>query len=231
MKRKSILIVIILSIIVLTGCSNKNQDSDALKFKNDYESLNGVETTEKGVYYRSINIDEDNPIVYTTFKDVKEKIENDDSFILYVGFAACPWCRTVIPYIIKSAKENNINKIYYINIREDNTKQSDLRGYYKLDKNNKVIYDVYPDKYYHDVLDTLDDFLTPYTLTNGDKEVKTGENRLYAPTLVAYKDGEAIALDECLSDNQKDGYQELTDEIIDDMTEKANKLFEKYKND
>ncbi len=229
MKKKKMGILIVIAMILM-GCTTKPENKDALKFKEEYEALNGVETSTPGAYYREIQIVKNNPIVYTTFKEVKEKIANQESFLLYVGFSACPWCRTVIPYILEEANENNIAKIYYINVREDNTKESDLRGYYTLDDYQNVIYDIYPDKYYHSVLNTLDAFLTPYTILSDNKEIETGENRLYAPSLIAYQNGNAIALDTCISEKQKNGYQELDEEIIFDIKEKANTLFQKYKN-
>lgn len=223
MIKKIALLTVLL--IAFTGCSN---NSDAAKFKKDYESLNGKETETKGITYRSISIDSDNPIVYSSFKEVKEKVDNKETFIVYVGFAGCPWCRSVIPYILESAKENDIDKIYYVNVREDNTKESDLRGYYKLDEDNNVVVDVYPDKYYHDVLNTLSDYLEPFTLETEDgKTIETGENRLYAPSLIAYKNGKAIGLDECISDKQTNGYEKLTKKMISDMKSKATKVFKK----
>ncbi len=225
MKKKLLLILLVL-VVFLTGCS-KNE-SDAAKFKKEYEDLNGQ--SNNGVLYREIEIPEDNPIVYTSFKEINEKINKGESFILYVGFSACPWCRTVIPYILKEAASNKIDKIYYINVREDNTKESDLRGYYTV-KDNKLVYEVYPDKYYHDFINTLDEFLTPYTVTNEKNEtIETGENRLFAPSLIAYKDGRAIALDDCISDNQTDGYAPLTEEMIKNMQAKADNLFAKFNN-
>jgi len=226
MKKFLISTLILLFVITLTGCS---LESESDKFREDYESLNG-EKTEDGNKYREISIDYNNPIKYSSFKEVKEKIDNKDTFIVYVGFSACPWCRSVLPYVLESAKENKIDEIYYINVREDNTKESDLRGYFKLDENNNVVVDIYPDKYYHDVLNTLNDFLEPFTIENEQGEVfETGENRLYAPTIIVYKKGKAIALDECISDKQTDPYQKLTKEMQKEMKEKANKLFKEYK--
>ncbi len=225
---KSRIFLIITIILFLTGCT----DSDALKFKKEYEALNGVETSTNGVNYRDISIQEDNPMIYTTFKEVNEKIKNKDSFVLYVGFSSCPWCRSVIPYILEEADKHDIDKIYYINLREDGTRNTDLRGYYKIDENNKVVYDVYPDEYYHDILNTLKDFLSSYTLLDKDnKKIETGENRLYAPSLIVYKNGNAVILDECISNKQDDPYQELTDEIISDIKAKADALFKEYNSD
>lgn len=226
MKKKIFgLAIFAVMLFLISGCTSK----DAKKFKEDYEALNGVETSTSGVYYRSITIDSDNPIVYSSFKEVSEKIESKDDFIVYVGFSACPWCRSVIPYVLESAKENKIKKIYYINVREDNTRASDLRGYYKLDEKGNVVVDVQADEYYKKVLNTLDDYLSPYTLTDTNgKTVETGENRLYAPTVIVYKEGKAVALDECISDSQTNGYMDLTDEMIADIKTKADALFKKY---
>lgn len=224
MKKKLLLIGIIFTILVtLTGC-----ESDSSKFKEDYESLNGEKTGYEDYKHREIEIDSDNPIIYSSFKEVLDKINNKETFIVYVGFSGCPWCRSVIPYVLESAKENNIQEIYYINVREDNTKESDLRGYFKLDENNNVVVDIYPDKYYHDVLNTLNDYLQPFTIETEDGEViETGENRLYAPTIIAYKKGKAVALDECISEKQNDPYQKLTKEMQKEMKERANKVFKK----
>lgn len=225
---KKILICLLLVLFLVCGCKKETINEDAKKFKEDYESLNGV-TIKDDIKHRSITIEEDNPIVYKTFKDVSEMIDNKESFVVYVGFSACPWCRSVIPYVLEVAKDNNIDTIYYVNVRSDNTKASDLRGYYKLDKDNKPVVDIKADEYYYKVLNTLDEFLTPYTLeTSKGKKVKTGENRLYAPSFIVYKDGVAIGLDECISDKQTDGFMELTDEIIKDIKDKANTLFKKY---
>ena len=226
MKKILIGTLIVLFVITLTGCT---LESESDKFREDYETLNGEKTPDGNNTYREIEIDYNNPMKYSSFKEVLDKINNKESFVVYVGFSACPWCRSVIPYILESAKENNIDKIYYINVREDNTKESDLRGYYKLDENNNIIIDIYPDKYYHDVLNTLNDFLTPFTIENEEGEVfEIGENRLYAPTLIVYKKGKAIALDECISDKQNDPYQKLTKEMQKEMKEKANNVLKKY---
>lgn len=232
MKRNILITLLVVLLVLVGGCTKDNPEKfgkDAAKFKEDYEALNGKETGREGVVYRTITIDEKNPIEYITFKDVSEKINNKESFVVYVGFSACPWCRSVVPYALEVAKENNIDTIYYVNVRSDNTKASDLRGYYKLDKNNKAVVDIEADPYYHTVLNTLDKFLTPYTLeTSKGKVVETGENRLYAPSFIVYKDGVAVGLDECISDKQTDGFMDLTDEMIKDMKDKANNLFKKF---
>ena len=227
MKKNILIISLLLVVFLLTGCSKEYVGKDAKKFKEDYESLNGV-TIKDDMKHRSITIDEKNPFEYKTFEEIYEMITNKESFVVYVGFSACPWCRSVIPYVLEVAKENKIGPIYYVNVRSDNTKATDVRGYYKLGEKDKVEVDVPGDEYYYKVLSTLDEYLTPYTLKNSKgKEIKTGENRLYAPTFIVYKDGKAIGLDECISESQTDGFMDLTDEIIKDVKDKAETLFKK----
>ncbi len=228
MKKNVLLISLLLVILLLTGCNKEIVGKDAKKFKEDYESLNGVVIKDE-MKHRTITIDEKNPIEYKTFEEIAKMIEDKETFVVYVGFSACPWCRSVIPYVLEVAKEKKIDTIYYVNVREDNTKATDLRGYYKLNKDNKPVVDIPADSNYYKVLNTLDEFLTPYTLkTDKGKDVKTGENRLYAPSFIVYKDGKAIGLDECISDKQTDGFMELTDELIKDIKDKADTLFSKY---
>lgn len=228
MKKKYLFVLVLLVLVLsLTGCGKK-AGKDALKFKEDYESLNDKETSS-GTPYRKISIPEDNPIEYSTFKDIKEKIDNKEDFVMYVGFSACPWCRSVITPVLEVFKENKVKTVYYVNVRSDNTKETDIRGYYKLDEKDKVVVDVEKGEYYDDILSALSEFLTPYTLKNSKgKVIGTGENRLYAPTFVVFKKGAAVALDECISDNQNDAYMELTEDIIKDIKDKATKLIKNY---
>ena len=80
MKKKLLLIGIILTILfTLTGC-----ESDSSKFKEDYESLNGEKTQDGQNTYREINIDYNNPMTYSSFKEILDKINNKDTFIVYL---------------------------------------------------------------------------------------------------------------------------------------------------
>lgn len=230
MKKRFALVSLVL-LLIITACSNKISTirEDAKKFKQDYEALNGIETSKSGVFYRTISIEENNPIIYSSFKEVADKIDNKESFVVYVGFSSCPWCRSVIPYVLESAKENDIKDIYYVNVRSDNTRESDLRGYYKLNEKNKPVVDIKADENYYRVLNTLNDYLKPYTLeTSKGKKVLTGENRLYAPSFIVYIDGVAVGLDECIPESLSNGYEELTENIIKEIKDMANNLFQKY---
>lgn len=216
MKRVLNITFILLALFCLTGCAKKEVNSDALKFKEEYESINGVVREKDGKTIRTINIDENNPFVYKTAGDIVSLIDNKESFLVYFGFKDCPWCRSMIPYLIEVAKEKNINKIYYVDVK-------DIRDTLEVGEKNKIETVKKGTDDYYKLLEKLDSVLEDYTLKNSKgKEVETNEKRIYAPNIVAIKDGNPIKLESGNSDMQTDGYMELSDEIIKDMKEKIN---------
>ena len=82
------LLMLVLSIFLLTGCVDKN--SDAYKFKEEYESINGKKNDYNGKKYRKLTIPDDNVFVYATCKDIIEKMDKHETFIVYFGFKECP---------------------------------------------------------------------------------------------------------------------------------------------
>jgi len=98
---------------------------DALKFKEEYESLNGTKRESDGAIYQDIKIDENNPVKYVNAKEALEVLKNKTA-IMYVGANWCPWCRNAVPVLFEVAKDKNIETIYYLNL--DDEKDS-LRGF------------------------------------------------------------------------------------------------------
>ena len=145
---------------------------------------------------------------------------------MYFGDPLCPWCRSVIEKSIEVAKDNKIDKIYYIKIW-DNEGNEILRDKYQLNKKNKPELVSEGSKDYEKILEYLDEVLKDYTLTTEDGEkVEVGEKRIYAPNFVYIKEGKAVKLTEGISENQKDSREELTDEILKD----EEKLFTEFFN-
>ena len=213
MKKSKILmlITIVFSIFIVCGC--KDKQTDAAKFKEEYESYNG-EKNSSGKEYRSIEIDEDNPFIYKTEDELVEMIENKETFIAYFGFSTCPWCRSILPTLIKVAKDNNVDKIYYVDIL-------DIRDTMEIDENYNPVVKKEGTKGYERLLELLGEGLEDYTLTNKDgKTIVTNEKRIYAPNIAAIKDGQLEKLESGVSSLQTDGYMELTDEMINETYEK-----------
>lgn len=57
----------------------------------------------------------------TTFEEVLSKIDNKETFALFLGFDNCPWCQDVKPILQEEAKNLNTN-IYYIDTKDGKCK-------------------------------------------------------------------------------------------------------------
>ncbi len=219
---KKRLISIILGIALILGISvkyykdYKNIDestniTDAMKFKKEYEDLNG-EVTSSDKKYLTVSIDKKNPMVYKTDSEIVDILENGTG-VIYFGFNSCPWCRSVIETLINSAKENNVNRIYYVNIK-------DIRSKYQI-KNGELDLIQKGSESYNKILEILDEYLREYTIEDKD----TNEKRLYAPTVVGVKDGNIVGFHEATVPSQTDPYEGLTKIEKKELQEEYDKIF------
>lgn len=110
------------------------------------------------------SVPEENVFVYKDEDFVIDALKNS-SGILYLGFPECPWCQAYVVYLNEVAKENNISEIYYLNIKDIRT-------------NNTENYQ------------TLVGLLGEILMTDDN-----GNKRIYVPQVVFFKDGKVIAGD------------------------------------
>lgn len=214
------IIVTVLAAIVLVLNIQKvisnNSQTDGIKFKEEYEKLNGKKN-DQGKKYREITIDSKNKMVYKTTEEVLDLIDKKKSFVLYFGFDTCPWCRSVVPTLASISKELN-QEVYYIDVK-------DIRDTFELDDDNKPKLVKKGSKDYSKLLEKLEPVLEDYTLTDSDNnEIKVGEKRIYAPSIVSVIDGKAKELTTGISDKQTDGYMKLTKEMEKDTYNKIKKV-------
>ena len=208
MKRLLTILLLLIAVFTLTACE-ADKSTDAYRFKEEYEALNG-EDNGNGKEIRTIEISEDNPFVYATSDEIVEKMNNKESFVVYFGFAKCPWCRSMIEQLIKSAKDNNIKTIYYVDVLE-------IRDTYAFNDNGELEKTKDGTEGYMTLIDKMQDVLSDYTLTKEDGEkVLVGEKRIYAPNVVAVVDGNAEKMVEGISDGLEDPYSELTEDMKKD---------------
>ena len=125
---------ILMSVILMfgvVGCDTKKEEieepieTDAMKFKTEYESYNHYQNSEGNSIV--LSIPEDNPMVYASSTDVFNILESGTG-IIYFGFPTCPWCRNIVPVLIEVAQEQNIDKVYYFDvssIRSDDSSDYD----------------------------------------------------------------------------------------------------------
>lgn len=219
-NRLFMIIVTVLAAIVLVLNIQKvisnNSQTDGIKFKEEYEKLNGKKN-DQGKKYREITIDSKNKMVYKTPEEVLNLIDKKKSFVLYFGFDTCPWCRSVVPTLASISKELN-QEVYYIDVK-------DIRDTFELDDDNKPKLVKKGSKDYSKLLEKLEPVLEDYTLTDSDNnEIKVGEKRIYAPSIVSVIDGKAKELTTGISDKQTDGYMKLTKEMEKDTYNKIKKV-------
>lgn len=223
MKKKVFLILILFIGLFVTGCSTNNKD--ALKFKEEYEKINGDKTSYSDNKYRTLKIDKNNPYVYSSAKEILEKINNKETFYVYFGSSYCPWCRSVIEKSIESAQKNNIKKIYYVDMWSGFHNEI-LRDTYKLNDENEATKEKDGTKEYYKLLEKFDNLLEDYTLTTDDgEEVKVGEKRIFAPDFIYVENGVAKRITSATSEKQKDADAKLTKEILKDEEKSFDNFF------
>ena len=212
----ALIIACVITFIIINNSKKKTYTitNDSLQFKTDYESLNG-QTNSDGKTYPKVNIKSYNPIKYSSYEEIMN-ILNGGTGIIYFGFPECPWCRNLVPVLIDSAIDNNVDMIYYLNIRDD-------RDTKELTKSGKVKTTKKGTDNYTNLVKKLYDYLPEYSGLN-DSTIK----RIYLPTVVFVKNGKVLGLEQSLESFSKrvDGnpYQEMTE---DEKTELTN-IFVKY---
>lgn len=226
MKRKVVLFsFIIIGAMVLIFCGAKKQDlSDAIKFKEEYEGFNGKNNDY--FEYRSLSIDKKNPFIYTTAEDIVKKIENKETFIVYFGDPECPWCRSVIEEAVRSANNNNIKKIYYVRMW-DGFHNEILRDVYELEDGEPVLKSKGTDAYYK-LLTYFDSLLEEYTLTDNNNSINVNEKRIFAPNFVLVKKGEAKKIIQGISEKQESYNSDLNEKVINDEKNIFDAFYKEY---
>ena len=227
MKKRIIYFIVILIIAsglfaVLYHMDKKYKDTDAYKFKKEYEKYNG-DTAKNGKKYRKLEISEDNRMIYSTAKDIVKKIDNNESFIVYFGFPTCPWCRSMITNLVDMSIEKEVD-IYYVNVLDIRDTKEYVDGEVKTTKEG--------DKYYMELLDRLDSVLEKYSLKDKDgNEVETNEKRIYAPNVVTISNGSPKKLVDGCSDSLEDPYGKITEEMQNDSIEELKCIFKCFEED
>lgn len=207
MKKIINLILILLLVITVTGCEKKeSKPTDAERFKEEYESLNNQTREKDGKKIRSLSIAEDNPMIYKTAEEIAKMMDEKETFLVYFGFKDCPWCRSVVEELIHVAKDKNIGRIYYVDVKE-------IRDIKEVTETGKVETTTEGSKGYYELVKKLENVLDDYTLYDKDEKEITDGKRIYAPNVVAISKGKAIKLVTGESDGLEDPYQELTDKM------------------
>ena len=221
MKKK---ILIFIGLLLMLGVVNsfiyrsfiREFNKDSYKFKKEYESLNNQDNGN-GKEYRELNISKNNRIKYSSAKEVLKMMDSNDTFLVYFGFAKCPWCRSMIENLLELADKNEVD-IYYVDVFE-------IRDVKEL-KDGEVVEIRKGDSNYMKLLDKMNEVLDNYSLTDEDgNKMELNEKRIYAPNVVAVVNGKATKKVEGISEDLKDPYGELTTKMIKDSKEQLKCIF------
>lgn len=222
-KAKVITGVVVAIILIIMGYfmfpKKDNEPSytitnDSLKFKEEYENLNGKDNGN-GKNYLSIDIKSYNPISYSNYEEIFDILDKGTG-VIYLGFPECPWCRNLVPVLVDSALEEKVSPIYYLNISGD-------RNTLSLTKNGKIKTEKKGTEDYLKLVDILKDYLPVYDGLKDDS-IK----RIYLPTVIFVKDGKVLGLEETLESYSKrvDGNPYL--EMNDSEKEELSNIFKDY---
>ena len=209
MGKRSIFVVIAgLLLLIITGCSYEEEVviTDAIKFKEEYESINGNKVENSSYTVRELSIPDDNPFVYASANDIITMMDNNETFVVYFGFNSCPWCRSVIPSLLDVAKDLKLEKIYYVDVK-------DIRDKLDVDEDGNIVTTKEGSEGYIGLLARLNSVLDDYTLEYDGQELSTGEKRIYAPNVVSVVNGKAKQLETGVSDQLTDPFMEITEEM------------------
>jgi len=212
----TIIIFCTLSVIGICTYAIMNHEnevvSDAQKFKEEYEALN--ETVIGEYVYRSLDISTDNPIIYKTGKEVLDVLKNE-SAIVYFGFAACPWCRSILPTLLEVAEDEEVETIYYVDIQN-------IRDEYKFTGS------IIPEKTkegtiaYQEIIEFFGKNLDKYYVSDEKgNRYDTGTTRLYAPTVISVKNGEIKKI-------QVNNVESYTNPFVEETKEQKEELKKIY---
>lgn len=215
---KKYLLVLALLLVIIGICYfiyNSNRElSDSQRFKNEYESINNKINESNGKKYRNLSISKDNPMVYSTAEEIIKMMNNKETFVVYFGFSTCPWCRSVIETLIDVANDYNLDKIYYVDVK-------DIRDVIELDDNNNLITTTKGTDAYYKLLDRFGSLLEEYKIKDSDgNNISADEKRIYAPNVANIIKGVPKELTTGISDLQNDAYMDLSDEMKEEIYEK-----------
>lgn len=166
---KKILIVLLL---ILTGCSSTTPSLT----KADMSGYEDFTDTEH-VFYDM------------TVKEMIDKIDNKDTFVVYFGFSECPYCNVAVPLLNDVAKDYD-SIVYYIDTRSNEEWESNM----DIDDYDLVV------EYLGEYLDYDDD----------------GKKHLYTPHVFFFKDGEVVKEHEGTIDGKTD---EMSTQDVEELKE------------
>ena len=214
-------------LIVFIGNSKKEEyKQSALDFKEEYEKVNGL-TMRDDIKYRSLDIDKKNPYVKVSIDEIAKKINNKESFYLYVGDHLCPWCRSWIEKMIEVANREKIDTIYYVDFWDDEHNEI-LRDLYEVKQDGKKVKIVQTKEAtegYKVLYDAVKDYIQDYVITKDGKDYNVGVKKVYGGDHFFFNKGVCERYVTLRVPSLEKATDELTESVLKEQDETYTKLF------
>ena len=107
MKRSIVLLIVMFSLC--TGCGN-NEQTDALKFKKEYEKYNDSKI--------ELEIDDDNIVKYSNLDSINDIIASGTG-VIFIGTPSDNLSRVAIEILLQAADSTDLDTIYYYDKVDD----------------------------------------------------------------------------------------------------------------
>lgn len=187
-------------------------DKETKTFINEYEKLNG-ELSSEGMKYPEVNIPDKNNIKYLTIKETLDILDGGTGAI-YFGYPECIYCRSAVQVLFDTAKESDIESVYYLDI-------SEVWDIKEIDKDGKVATIQEADSNYSKLLEELDDIhIENYVLKDKDgKEIDTKEKRIVVPLVIFVVNGNIVSSNVGTLFSQTNPYIPLNDDQVKGLSE------------
>lgn len=131
-KYRNYILIIGIVIIVLTIIGSTYALSEVVFKKSDnerivdqYENLNNV-ASEDGKKYPRVDISDYDNMKYISIDSVLDIFENNKDAVIYFGYPTCLYCRTAIQVLVDTAKNTELDTLYYLDVENRLDKYDDL---------------------------------------------------------------------------------------------------------
>ncbi len=142
--------------------------------------------------YNKVSVD--NVYKYVTTEQSIELFKAEEA-VIFLGFKECIWCQEYAPILNDYAKQNNIETIYYVDIKQDRANNTDE---------------------YQELVKLLDKYLS-----SDDNRQK----RIYVPDVYFVKEGKIIGHNNDTSTEKGADIEEYYEQNGSSLKEKLDKLF------
>ena len=199
---RRILTALLAAFVLLAACGCQKKSSEALRFKSEYEQLNG-QKDENGRPYPEITIPEDNTVRYVDEEKICEAFENG-THVIYLGWPQCGWCRRMLPVLLSTVRQYSGISVYYFNMK-------DARQAFEDGSDEKLA------QVYLNIVEELK--LDDYDISGEVSHYDDGTMKIPSSLVFFIKEGEIIGAHKRTVESHLDSYEPLTEDQAGELAD------------